>query len=40
MFRALILAALEIFPWLPDPETVIPPSEGDGDNRSSIDPNG
>ena len=40
MFRALILAALEMFPWLLDPETEIPPSGGDGDNRNSIDPNG
>lgn len=40
MFRALILAALEMFPWLLPPDPEIPPSEGDGDNRNTIDPNG
>jgi hypothetical protein len=40
MFRALILAALEVFPWLLRSLTDILPSGVDGDNRGSLDPNG
>lgn len=40
MFRAFILAALEVIPWLLRPVTEILPAEGDGDNRNSLDPNG
>lgn len=40
MFRAFILAALEVFPWLLRPVTEILTANGDGDNRGSMDPNG
>lgn len=40
MFRSFILAALEGISWLLRSLTEILPEEGDGDNRSSLDPNG
>lgn len=40
MFRKFFLAVLGLFPWLLLPDTEMPPSAGDGDNRGSLDPNG
>lgn len=40
MFRKIILAALEVFPWLLRSVSEILPGDGDGDNRGSLDPNG
>ena len=40
MFRSFIQAALEVIPWLLRPLTEILPTEGEGENRGSLDPNG
>ena len=40
MFRAFILAALEVFPEVLRPLAEIFLADGEGDNRGSLDPNG
>lgn len=40
MFRAFMVAALEVIPWLLRPVTEIFPTGEEGDNRGTLDPNG